>query len=238
MRLRRLIRDAISPHPRLFFPVFRMLASRQTNQMLVTDDTEIVIEGFPRSANTYLVTAFEAAQRVPRSVAHHTHAAAQVLEAVRPNIPCIVVVRKPEDAIRSLKYVFPDQSEKLALIRWISFYRAVERVRYGVVVADFDVVTRDVGSVIAAVNEKFCTSFDAFRPEDEERGTKYVLQRISEFDREFGGAVGAAGATPSQEKLKRLNETALSFEEKHLASAITLYRALVGGPAERELLAK
>ena len=43
--------------------------------------TELVIEAFPRSANTFATVAFQLSQPAPVRVAHHLHAPAQVTEA-------------------------------------------------------------------------------------------------------------------------------------------------------------
>src|SRR5437773_4880663 len=64
-------------------------------------DTEIVIEGFPRSATSFAVAAFQMAQDHTVDIAHHTHSPSQVIEAVRRGIPTLLLVREPEDAILS-----------------------------------------------------------------------------------------------------------------------------------------
>src|SRR5918999_5771267 len=66
-------------------------------------DTEIVIEGFPRSANSFAVAAFARAQGRKPKIAHHVHAPAQVIAAARAGIPAIVLIRNPEEAV--LEYV-------------------------------------------------------------------------------------------------------------------------------------
>lgn len=93
--------------------------------MAVSQDTEIVIEGFPRSANTFAVVASTQAQGArPIRIAHHLHAEAQVLAGVERKLPVIVLIRQPEDAIRSLKIAFPDQDENRMLRLYLRFYRA------------------------------------------------------------------------------------------------------------------
>src|SRR5437773_3659904 len=64
-------------------------------------DTEIVIEGFPRSATSFAVAAFRLAQDREVVVGHHVHSPAQVIEAVRRGVPAIVLVREPEEAALS-----------------------------------------------------------------------------------------------------------------------------------------
>ena len=58
--------------------------------------TQLVIEGYPRSANTYAVVAFAAVQPERPRIAHHLHVAAQVLAAVDRDIPTMVLIRRPQ----------------------------------------------------------------------------------------------------------------------------------------------
>ena len=51
---------------------------------LIDDDTQVVIEAFPRCASSFAVAAFRLAQEPnPTHIAHHTHMPAQVMEGVR-----------------------------------------------------------------------------------------------------------------------------------------------------------
>jgi len=76
-------------------------AARGHRARAVDRATELVIEGFARSGNTFAVAAFSLAQPRPVRLAHHLHAPAQVLLAARMGIPCIVLVRDPVDAVAS-----------------------------------------------------------------------------------------------------------------------------------------
>ncbi len=53
----------MSRSPTVYFGIQRLRPSRR--YLLVTKDTEIVIEGYPRSANTFAVAAFLVAQGLP-----------------------------------------------------------------------------------------------------------------------------------------------------------------------------
>lgn len=72
----------VRSHPRLYLQVARW----RHRGAPVASDTQL-IEGFPRSGNTFAVAAFDLAQARPVEVAHHGHASAQVIEAVRRTSP-------------------------------------------------------------------------------------------------------------------------------------------------------
>ena len=224
MSLRSVAKDLISPHPWLFLPLYRLFGKPHIKAMLIADRTDIVIEGFPRSANTFAALAFLSSQKTARSLAHHLHSEAQILEGVRRGVPCVALIREPEEAIRALKFAFPAYDENCALKRWIRFYEGISRVRDRVVIADFNTVTKDFGSVIADVNGKFGTAFDIF--DGEEGGSEQVLGLISDLDRKTGGSLGAAGAKPSEEKARQKKKIALHFDAKALAKAQRIFADL------------
>ena len=65
-------------------------------------NTELVIEVYPRSGNSFAYTAFDIAQgETPVRVSHHLHTASPVIAALKAKIPCVILVRHPEDAIIS-----------------------------------------------------------------------------------------------------------------------------------------
>ncbi|MEO0769326.1 MAG: hypothetical protein AAFY72_07815 [Cyanobacteria bacterium J06649_4] len=157
----------------------------------LSKDSEIVIEGFPRTANTFAQVAFELAQANPVKVAHHTHAAAQVIAGVHQQIPVILLIRQPEDAI--LSYLIgnfdPDISMKQVILDYISFYKPVVPYRDKVVVATFEQLTTDYAAIIRRVNQQFGTDYNVFESTAEntercfqviEEGTRTTFQTVKE----------------------------------------------------------
>src|SRR5919108_5935171 len=67
---------------------------RSRPDRIIRPDTELVIEGFGRSASSYAVVCLELAQDREVRSAHHTHAAAQVVKAARLRMPTLVIVKK------------------------------------------------------------------------------------------------------------------------------------------------
>jgi hypothetical protein len=122
----------------------------------------LVIEGFPRSANTFAVVAFQQAQREALRVAHHLHMPAQVMLAARWRIPTLVLMRKPADAVLSWTIRQPRISVRQALAHYIWFYERVAEYRHAFVVGPFEEVTRDYGAVLERVNARFGTRFFPF----------------------------------------------------------------------------
>ena len=140
----------------------------------VSRTTEIVIEGYPRSGNTFAVVAFRQAQGREIKMAHHLHAAAQIKRAARLDVPAILLIRKPSEAILSLLVRDPHASMRWALRSYVRFYSAVIPHLKETVVAPFATVTTDLASIIRMVNIHYGTAFKEFVP------TKSALDSVQQ----------------------------------------------------------
>src|SRR5262249_10329524 len=121
--------------------------------------------------NTFAVVAFQLAQSRPVAVAHHIHAAAQVIAAVRWSIPALVIFRQPRDAIISQAIRQPTHSLVYGCHQYLSFYMPIIEIGSGYVLANFTTVVSDLASVITTVNERFGTDFAPFEPTPENLAT-------------------------------------------------------------------
>lgn len=158
------LKTIVARHPALALPIQRL---RRRGEVL-GPDTEIVIESFPRCASSFAVAAFRLAQEPrPSRIAHHTHAPAQVIAAVRRGVPTLVLLREPEEAVLSHVVYTPGLTVEASLRGYVRFHEPLLRYREGFVVGPFEEVVSDFGAVIERVNARFGTSFRPFehRPE-------------------------------------------------------------------------
>jgi hypothetical protein len=211
--LRHRAKHWLGRHPALYHEVYRLRDGFVDR--LVTDETDLCVEGFPRSANSFAVGAFEYAQPEPLSIAHHNHVPAPLLNAARRGLPALVLIRDPVDTVISnrglqLQIAAQEGTEGPAhvpytrqLRTWIAWHERVWPVRDQAVVAPFAVVTDDFGRVMDAVNARFGTDFTRFEHTEENvaaiRGARgYHALPTAERDRlkarareRFAAAVGA-----------------------------------------------
>jgi hypothetical protein len=161
-------------HPSVYFSLYRLL--RQDLSRIVTPDTQLVIEGFPRSGNSFARRAFVMAQNESfdkSRIAHHMHVPAQVVRAARWRIPTLVLLRRPKDAVLSFA-VWDPISVDQALRYYLSFYQTVEKYRDAYVLGLFEEVTEDFGQVIKRMNDRFGTTFSLFRHDEENVGKVFA----------------------------------------------------------------
>jgi len=132
-------------HPAAFYALYRL--ARKDQARVVTPETELVIEGFPRSANSFARVAFNRAQKGTVRIATGLHVPAQVIRAARWRIPTLVLIRRPKDAVLSFAIRDPISVEQ-ALRYYLSFYETVEGYSGAYVLGTFEEVTGDFGRVI------------------------------------------------------------------------------------------
>ena len=115
-------------------PVLQLLrAEAELAGPVSGSESQIVIEGFPRSGNTFAVVAFEQAQRESVRVAHHLHMPAQVIRAVQWSIPILLLARKPTDAALSWIIRGPGVPIRQTLKHYVSFYEKAAEYRHSLV---------------------------------------------------------------------------------------------------------
>ncbi len=147
------VRSCLRESPTAFYYVMNL--SKKHRGHLVTRRTDLVIEGYPRSANTYAVAAFQIAGHEHFSIASHAHSFTHVKRACGLGIPCLVLIRNPIDAIGSLGVRNNLEHFHHELDAYSNFYESVLPLRDRFVFVDFNDVTSRIEAVMRAVNQKY-----------------------------------------------------------------------------------
>jgi hypothetical protein len=204
---------------------------------VVSPGIDVVIEGYPRSANTFLVTAvMQAVDPAPR-IAHHVHEPMQIRLAERLGIPCFLLLRNPLDAATSWKLKAPYMSSALLLKIYISFYsysrryaHAVQFLQYEDVISDPDKV---VDTIVSAVGRLQHASVEAVNTESVFAGID-LKKREREARQHSGSAVERYELTvayPTEQKELQKEEIMTDLRRNQarlLSKASELYRELLG----------
>lgn len=224
-------RRYVGEHPFLFYNFYKLRPRHQA--LLVERTTQLVIEGFPRSGNTFAVVAFEQAQSENVRIAHHLHMPAQVMRAVRWRIPTLVLIRKPTDAVLSWVIRDPRISVRQALEHYVSFYGKIAGYRQAFVVGAFEEITRDYGAVMERVNSKFGTRFSPF--DHTEDNVADVFDRIEKMHRARRGSrldekqISRPSTVKAELKDALKKELEVPETQKLVARAEAIYDDLVNG---------
>ena len=163
-RALRAAREKIGDDPR-FLPIV-LAATPEGFSRRIRTSTDLVVDGFPRSGTTFAVHALRYSNERLR-IASHVHVPAQIKLAVRRGLPTIVTLRAPVDAVASMLVAAPHVDPSRALAEYAHHHEEIEHLSGGFLIAPFDVVVSDFGSVIEALNARFGTSVEGFVHSDE-----------------------------------------------------------------------
>ena len=190
-----------------------MLARADKRRTLAVPRTSLVIEGFPRSGNTFSVAAFMVANGANHHIGRHLHGAPHVLRAARIGLPTVVLIREPRGAVLSYLIRRDTLSPDDALLEYLDFYRTALRVRGQFVVGLFDQVVSDFGSITDQVNRHFGTSFTRFEPTPANRDAAFAV--VEEMNRlECRGEVLETHVgRPSAQRTQRKRELQASLDQ-------------------------
>ncbi len=181
------IKNKLERYPALYLGLLRLKRTGHwSRDWIVSRRSDITIEGFPRSANSFALSAFRLAQPEACRIATHVHSHAQVLRSVQLGIPTMVLLRAPKDACLSLAALTCQINDKTPaeqnvekvipvlaahLGNYRLFYDQVKRVGDAVIIAEFKQVTSDYGRIIERLNTRFKTAFVPYENTRENRET-------------------------------------------------------------------
>lgn len=175
-RARTLATDLLEYIPSAYCAVMRR---RHPEWLLVEPATDLVIEGYQSSGNTFARKAMEHANPGVR-IASHSHSWAHVARGLQLGKPVVVLLRPPLEAVAShaVRMRLDDLDRELS--RYHRFYRRVSAMSESVVLAPFEVTVNRYCDVIAQVNTRFSTRFALFDHNDQVA----VAEVFAEMERE------------------------------------------------------
>lgn len=169
-------KTVLSQYPCLVQPYVRLFH----RDVSIGPNTDIVIEGFPRSANSYANDFMLLSQPRALTIAHHLHMPGQLILGVRQGIPVIALVRHPRDAVTSTCIYHGFTRPTLVLKAFIRFYRPLMKYRDAMVIGDFETVTTDFNRIIRKLNAKYG---GCFAEVDSRLTSAAVFKRIEDANR-------------------------------------------------------
>ena len=175
--------------------------------MKVTHKTDICIEGFPRSANSYATVSFKLVNHGVK-VGHHLHVAAQAVRAVSYKIPTMVVLRAPEEAVASFMVFQNSFNAPLYLNAYTQFHQRLKNISGQILFISFETVTTNMNICISELNSKFNVNFETI-PNLKERQDE-IIQKLKGVNARFFD--GQKNKSMYPDKLREtLKETARQY---------------------------
>jgi len=129
------------------------LLSIHAKHLVCRPDSDLVIEGYPRSANTFSADMIDVlTENDPRfHFGHHTHEIDNLRLAEAYDVPRLVLIRTPEDAILSFR-IFSGNPVARCLDFYVNLNRNILALEKPFLVADFSEATTDFNRVVEKLN--------------------------------------------------------------------------------------
>lgn len=170
--------------------------------------TQLVIDGFPSSGNTFLYRSFLKRVRARLNISHHMHSSAQIRLAFINAAPIMLCLRNPIDAAVSnaarqrISYGRDITSADVWLRYWTAYHRrilkSIDVNAANISICHFEDITGDVDGLIRSVVEchfpKLSVSKGDFDLE--------VLEEISKHENEMKAGKYTLAALPSDQKME------------------------------------
>jgi hypothetical protein len=237
------LKDSISyylPLPFIYAVKLKFLLNRERDRT-VTNETDLVLEGYPRSANSFMSGIFNSCSDLILS--DHTHYASNVILGLRKEKNTIVLIREPKEAVlsyvslyiqsqvRDHGYSIGEIKDKdisalinVSIKRYERFYSKLEKYD-GIIFLPFEQVTKETHKVIEFINKSFgyrLSLAESHGSENEKSDTENVINEVLNQ--------GAYHLGPSKERntiKKKVEELYQLNKQKSTESCNILYKAIV-----------
>lgn len=133
---------------------------RQRDIGFASRRTDLIVEGYPRSGNTWAVAVLRTTQTRPLILAHHVHGPAQARLAARYGVPMVVIVRRPGDAVASLMVRDSCVRPVAAYQDYLAFHHAVTEAAVPKLFMSFESVIGKPLALLRLIDEAFNLGLD------------------------------------------------------------------------------
>jgi hypothetical protein len=200
-------------------PIIRRM--RQRYPAFYSSGTEICIEGYPRSGNSFFTHVFQR-WNPGVEVAHHSHLAASPKLASSDGIPVVILIRHPLEAVSSVVAWDGQLNPGLGLWAYQMYYNALWHHRDKLVVIPFEQAVTDPGVCIERVNERYGMEYRYCDLNSQELDT--ISSEMAAGDDNHGRS-GSNATLPNAEKAAmKLRYRELLQASPYLDAAVAVYK--------------
>ena len=153
----------LSKIPKLYFLFYHLnekfFKKKKFIKFKLKKNMDFLIDGFPRSGNTYAYFAFLHMQKKKYKIIHHFHHEYGILYAILTNIPNMILIRKPDDAVKSLLIRNKNLDHDDAFLMYYIYYKIVYNYRQSLLIIKFESIINNFNYCVNQVNLRFKTNF-------------------------------------------------------------------------------
>ena len=232
-RMKFAVKNRLDAYPALYGWIYQTL-SRNKN-LFVHHGTDLVLDGFPSSGNTFLLRYIKNLVDAKLLISHHMHSSAQIIIAGQAKVPTILCVRDPVDcsisnAVRQVisygRVIIPPQSW---IGYWTRYHENIIQQRDNeefLRVARFDEIIGNTGDLISKISRDLDIKINHRNPVRQD-----LFSQINADEAELKVGRYRNAALPSEEKtvMKRAMHKSFRREFKsEIERAYHVYSELQG----------
>lgn len=206
---------------RLPGPYLRIAHLRTPQRDALADTTDVLIEGFPRSGNSFLVSWMGRANP-DLDIASHMHSVAHIRAALQYDVPVVVVIRPPEAALASLAVFNPHVALDTQIQRYRRFHEGVAALADDVLISPFPVTTAQPQAVVQALEGRVGRLLMHEPPGGEDE----VLAEVARRTVAFGHGHDERKVGRPTESRRDANDQARAWLRAHRATELARLQAL------------
>lgn len=209
-KLRRFIRGNILLYK--FQLNYRQPNAEINPHRLIDSKRDICLEGYPRSANSY-VNSLLKVLKPNLKIGGHTHSIVNLKLAFRNNIPIFILIRKPIDAIASFvlrrnELICKNNKKNIifAIEDYKQFYEFVLKNQRKLVILDFDKIINEPEYILKIIelNSNLKMLDPKIDPNiDIDKATEIVFERLKQYETQNRFKVSSV---PDKRRIKHIKE--------------------------------
>ena len=219
-RLEDPIRRFVWKYPTLYRPLGRIRRGADVFDL----DYDLSIEGYPRSANTYLLRLLQATQPALR-IRSHRHIPPHAIAALHNGLPVLFLIRPPLDCVTSFAILCGTTATR-HLVSYVGYHKVMRPYLDQLFIADFSTVTSDPRPMLQKFARKYQLPLDVDFDLGEARTQAFVRidqDHTSEDGQLNEQTVNRPVAGRSSQKAVLLAELEQPVNRRWLAQANALY---------------
>lgn len=128
---------------------------KKNRPLIINPKHNICIEGYPRSANTFAVLLVEQCTVNDLQIAHHMHTPSQLIFAQKRNIPSVLVIRNPIDAVISNVLREKGMSLATALNWYIDFHKRIIDFKGKLIIWPFEKIVSEPTECLSQISDRW-----------------------------------------------------------------------------------
>lgn len=216
------LRFLISFFPAIYYPLYAR--KEPFKHMAVNKNTNLCVEGFPRSANSFFVAALHISNK-NLSIAHHHHTISQLIQAANHQIPAIVLIREPRKTMTSWLLFQRSKRIKLYLKIYKKFYSYADSQTDKILFVRFDTIISDFNVVIEKINHHFSMNLNTINDMDYKR--KEIMKQLDDVNNKYFAGNTNQSLVPNEDHNQaKARLLKLVADDKYLTIAENLYKKI------------